>query len=509
MRALRLSLCALLPSLLLAACGGGGGHSGGTFGTPLVALRAYLANDTYAGVYLSDAQGHLRMLNGPAGSGYGAGDFAWNPDHTRMAIATESAAGGNYDLYVADTTGADPVLLVASQGATGYVSEAIWSPDGTKLMFTGDPEGDGDPGLYVVSAAGGAAVRVSAPGLHVYYGTWHWSPDGARICFTIDNAPGFALYAVNADGTGHVRVSGTMVAGGGVYPDQARSPWCAGSFRLLFEADKLVDDLYELFVVNADGTGLAKRSTGSTVHGWRLSPDGAKVAYSDNLGTALHVVPVAGGATQPVSAPGESVGLFQWRPDSAAIAYVVKGANDVLKSGTITGAPPSLLVALSGANEDVGGPLLWSPDGSRLAYCAGVLGVGATKDEFRLYAIPAAGGTPVLVSQGLAADGNVSDYAWSPDSLRLLYRASVDGTALGDAFVAVADGSPGVQLSDSASAGVWVASAEWTTDGSGILFLQGTDPGASELFLADPTGAVVHSVLDCASPDYVSDISPK
>jgi len=54
------------------------------------------------------------------------------------------------------------------------------SPDGNHVLFTGQT-GDDPWGVYVVPAAGGKAVRMSAPDVTSYSGAW--APDGQRILF--------------------------------------------------------------------------------------------------------------------------------------------------------------------------------------------------------------------------------------------------------------------------------------------------------------------------------------
>ena len=72
----------------------------------------------------------------------------------------------------------------------------------------------------------------------------------------------FELYTVLPDGTGNVKVSGTMVANG----DVNKFAWAPNSSRLVYWADQDTDNVFELYTVLPDGTGNVKVS-GTLVSG--------------------------------------------------------------------------------------------------------------------------------------------------------------------------------------------------------------------------------------------------
>jgi dipeptidyl aminopeptidase/acylaminoacyl peptidase len=86
----------------------------------------------------------------------------------------------------------------------------IWSPDESKVAFVKCPEGTSrDSELHVVNADGTGEVNVSnhpSPDIIVCgtdgdYGGFDWSPDGTRLVFSSARDP-YGLYVVNADGSG-------------------------------------------------------------------------------------------------------------------------------------------------------------------------------------------------------------------------------------------------------------------------------------------------------------------
>jgi Tol biopolymer transport system component len=504
MRRLVPSLAPALLGVAFAACGGGGGS--GKNGGPavdVVAFRADLEDPDVAGLYVGDTSGGVRRISGPDGTGDGTADFQWSPDRTLIAYSAETVDGGEDDLYVVDPEGGAPVLLAAPVGA-GDVGTLKWSPDSSKILFEGDLDGDGHTSLYVVSASGGPSIPVSSPFVVPTYGTWAWSPDGTRVAYQAVPVGGgpTALCAAKADGTGIATLSGALVPGGNVQWMAGRDAWNVDSTHLLFWADKEVDGKFECYVVGADGSGLVKVSGSivatSDVVEPRWSPDGLWVAYGLDDGSAnrLRVVPKGGGTSQLVSAVGEDVRFFAWRPDSIGLAYVVNAPfADVLRLATAFAAPPVTLVGLGGGATEFEDSLAWSHDGSRLAYLAGTPGSGPDPDRFRLFVVPAAGGVPVPLTPSLTDDGYVADFEWSPDDARMAIRARVDLADHAEAFVAATDGSFSIQLSDAEGADSFVESVAWTSDGSAIVWWLGTDPGQSHLYVSGKDGTWTTPVL--------------
>jgi Tol biopolymer transport system component len=122
--------------------------------------------------------------------------------------------------------------------------DSAWSPDGRRIAYL---EGRIDGAPLTVVNADGTGKHPLTPPLMVDLGPPSWSPDGRTLAFT---GRGGDIYTVHADGT-RLR---KLTAGPGW---NVGSEWSRNGRRILFSSSR--DDpahrTYDLFVMNADGSG--------------------------------------------------------------------------------------------------------------------------------------------------------------------------------------------------------------------------------------------------------------
>ena len=186
-------------------------------------------------------------------SSVGVDGPAWSPDGTRLAFERHTSNGD--DIYTAAAGGSDTVNLTRNSGANG---QAAWSPDGSKIAFWSNR--GGNVRLYVMNADG-TNVRFLrgevSYGLDVYFpGHPTWSPDGARLAF--DQACN--IHVINADGGGLLTLT-TGEPGSGLC---SYSPaWSPDGTQLAFVSNR--DGTFAIWVMNADGSGAANLTRALTV----------------------------------------------------------------------------------------------------------------------------------------------------------------------------------------------------------------------------------------------------
>ena len=163
--------------------------------------------------------------------------------------------------------------------------ELAWSPLGNKIAFVSRRDGNAE--IYVMNADGSGLRRLTRNTVGDRNPVW--SPDGRRIAFESN----WQLNVMNADGSGQRRL--TRNGGRNFAP-----AWSPDGQKIAFER-RLGRKKYgpcsgcgrastfEIWVMNADGSGQQRLTTQGAQPGW--SPDGQKIAFMserDGNGGDLH-----------------------------------------------------------------------------------------------------------------------------------------------------------------------------------------------------------------------------
>ena len=182
---------------------------------------------------------------------------AWSPDGSRIAFLSDR--DGHAALYLMNADGSG-VFRVTTAAGSASRSRLTWSPDSTLIGF--DCEVDaGNKDICVIGANGGGFQRLTL-GLGKDINP-AWSPDGQQIAFATDRyAPGAAvqLALMRPDG------SAVALIGGGI---TGWSPaWSTDGGHIAFEAPNLSFYDGDLYVMNADGSGVSFVAEGATSPSW-------------------------------------------------------------------------------------------------------------------------------------------------------------------------------------------------------------------------------------------------
>lgn len=203
-----------------------------------------------------------------------------------------------YDIYSVNHDGTDLVRLTKTPG---YDAEAAVSPDGLMIVFTSMRGGDLD--IYTMNIDGSDVRQLTTT--KGYDGGPFFSPDGHWIIFrshlpeTIQEEmkyeklldhrkvepARFELQIMRPDGSQRRQITNLGFASFAPYmhPDGNRVIFCSNYSRNVDKTDAKKMPVFNLFIINIDGTGLKQVTDNPSFDGFPMfSNDGLKLIWCSN-----------------------------------------------------------------------------------------------------------------------------------------------------------------------------------------------------------------------------------
>ena len=411
---------------------------------------------------------------------------SFSPDGERVAF-TKLTAPGNTDVYVMEL-GRPAVNLTADY--EGGDTHPAFSPDGQTIAFQSSREGGG---IFVIPAAGGTARRIVDEGFNP-----SWTPDGSEIFYATTsaatspyNAPGGSVVkAVN------VATGATRDTDGAYAVEPAVSP---NGLRVAFWAigDRSTGSVRDIWTMKLDGTEVTRVTDDAAVD-WSpvWSPEGDQLYFaSDRDGGAMKIFRIAiDEATGRTTGAPELVTNDEGAPIRGHLAmsaegdltYIDRRIDRTLYRQALdpaTGQPQG-----QGSQLDLGGVAATgfavSPDGSRVLF-----GTGDYNQE-DLYVVNADGSGLQQLTNDAYRDRVPT---WFPDGRRLGFRSDrltetgQPTVAAGyGSYVMNVDGTEVVQVGEMPGSN---GAPSWSPDGRRMFVTSTIRSGGARMFYMDANGS--------------------
>jgi hypothetical protein len=221
----------------------------------------------------------------------------------------------------AGTSGSETVWTVDPDGSNltkiADGRSPAWSPDGTRIAYIGSG------GIHVANADGSGDVALGLS--DSCFDAVSWSPDGTKLLFCRYEYPDSDLFTANVDGTGITRLAQAPTS---AYEGRAR--WSPDGTRIAYTDESLL----RIGLIGADGTGSVTLTPTAANWGADWSPDGSRISFisrrEDPGGDVWTMKPDGTDLVKLTGYPGPDQ-VAAWSPDGQQIALwrLISGTSGI------------------------------------------------------------------------------------------------------------------------------------------------------------------------------------
>jgi len=239
----------------------------------------------------------------------------------RIAFVSTRAGNDNSQIYAMNPDGTGVTRLSNSPGSNG---DPAWSPGRRKIAFASTRASDSFQRIYTMNADGSGVTQLTNSGGPDKSPAW--SPDGSQIAFTHVARHHLAtghvffstdIYLINADGSGLVQLTSTG--------HESSAAWSPDGSKIAFESTR--DGRSEIYVMSANGsavTRLTRRAANDYDPAW--SPDGTKLAFDSKPAGCcgnfdIYLMDADGSAVTRLTRDPHDDSEPTWSPDGSRIVF--------------------------------------------------------------------------------------------------------------------------------------------------------------------------------------------
>jgi Tol biopolymer transport system component len=241
------------------------------------------------------------------------------PSQNGRIVFTSNIDSAGWDLFTmrADGTGVERLTVLPDPRSPFSAPE--WSADGTQIVFTSPSPSSRLGQVYRIDADGSGLTQLTH-GIHIDADSASWSPDGSKIVLKRAASAQYAIWVMNADGSGLKRLTSELY-------DNSDPTFTPDGKHILYASKR--GGSSAIWIMNADGSDQRRLTpAGLEAASPDVSPDGSHVVFGQggdpSNPASIYTMGIDGSGITRLTTPEGSHhdGLPKYSPDGMQIVYL-------------------------------------------------------------------------------------------------------------------------------------------------------------------------------------------